>query len=97
MVKAPSTPTRVAGDIAATATAVAAAENRSVAEQVSHFRCFIEVDVLRIADKIHTVSGNADFGIEHANGERGDIGKPCRIVKNSAFIICDRGKGIAHA
>lgn len=37
MAKAPSTPTRVAGDIAATAHAVAPAENRSVAEQISHW------------------------------------------------------------
>ena len=37
MAKAPSTPTRVAGDIAATANAVAAAENRSVAEQINHW------------------------------------------------------------
>ncbi|MEX0835850.1 MAG: hypothetical protein WD010_07145 [Nitriliruptor sp.] len=37
MAKAPSTPTRVASDIAATATAVASAENRSVAEQVNHW------------------------------------------------------------
>jgi hypothetical protein len=35
--KRASTPTRVAGDVAATATAVAAAENRSVAEQISHW------------------------------------------------------------
>jgi hypothetical protein len=35
--KTASTPTRVAGDIAATASAVAAAENRSVAEQISHW------------------------------------------------------------
>lgn len=37
MTKARSTPTRVAGDVAATASAVAAAENRSVAEQVNHW------------------------------------------------------------
>jgi hypothetical protein len=35
--KPPSTPTRVAGDVAATASAVAAAENRSVAEQISYW------------------------------------------------------------
>jgi hypothetical protein len=35
--KAPSTPTRVAGDIAATAQAVAPAEHRSVAEQINHW------------------------------------------------------------
>ena len=37
MAKSASTPTRVAGDIAATANAVAAQENRSVAEQISHW------------------------------------------------------------
>ena len=37
MPKTPSTPTRVAGDIAATAQAVALAENRSVAEQINHW------------------------------------------------------------
>ena len=37
MGKAGSTPTRVAADIAATATSVAAAERRSVAEQISHW------------------------------------------------------------
>lgn len=37
MVKASSTPTRVAQDIAATAKAVALAENRSAAEQISHW------------------------------------------------------------
>ncbi|HWH33398.1 MAG TPA: hypothetical protein VNU01_12075, partial [Egibacteraceae bacterium] len=37
MTKRPSTPTRVAGDVAATASAVAPAENRSVAEQISHW------------------------------------------------------------
>lgn len=37
MAKVRSTPTRVAGDIAATASAVAPAENRSVAEQISHW------------------------------------------------------------
>ena len=37
MAKTTSTPTRVAGDIAATASAVAPAENRSVAEQISHW------------------------------------------------------------
>ena len=37
MTKRPSTPTRVAGDVAASASAVAPAENRSVAEQISHW------------------------------------------------------------
>lgn len=37
MAKIPSTPTRVAGDIAATARAIAPAENRSVAEQINHW------------------------------------------------------------
>ncbi len=37
MPKAPSTPTRVAADVAATATSVAATENRSVAEQITHW------------------------------------------------------------
>lgn len=37
MAKRSSTPTRVAGDIATTAKAVAAAENRSAAEQISHW------------------------------------------------------------
>jgi hypothetical protein len=37
MARARSIPTRVAGDIAATASAVAPAENRSVAEQISHW------------------------------------------------------------
>jgi hypothetical protein len=37
MAKTPSTPTRVPRDIAATAKAVAPAENRSAAEQISHW------------------------------------------------------------
>ena len=37
MAKTASTPTRVAGDIAETARLVAAQENRSVAEQISHW------------------------------------------------------------
>jgi hypothetical protein len=37
MAKTPSTPTRVAEDVATTAKAVALAENRSAAEQISHW------------------------------------------------------------
>lgn len=37
MAKTPSTPTRVPQDVAATAKAVAATENRSAAEQISHW------------------------------------------------------------
>ncbi len=37
MVKTPSTPTRVAHDVARTAKAVALAENRSTSEQISHW------------------------------------------------------------
>ncbi len=65
MAKAPSTPTRVAADVAATATTVAATENRSVAEQITHWaRIGMQVEragsvaTRRIMD---VVSGRAQF------------------------------------
>ncbi len=64
MAKTASTPTRVAGDIAATASSVAAAENRSVAEQINHW-----ARIGMLVDRSGSVANRRLLGVISGQGQ----------------------------
>ena len=101
MAKVQSTPTRVAGDIAATANAVASAENRSVAEQISHW-ARIGMLVERsgsIANRrlMDVVSGQAQFsslsGDERATAHALVDGRIAELAASQSFGPSARADG----